>query len=305
MSIPIILITGYLGAGKTTLLGNLLAMDVLREKRLSLVINEFSVLGVDGKLLQPGRHAMFEISRGSVFCTCTRTDMLRVLQEIAAMEHCDAVILEATGISKTGDIDACLQLPGVAGEFAVQTNLCLVDALNFTKVAGFLPAVQSQVQCADVLVVNKADLVPEAELARLQAILKRMNPAAAQVVTSFGRISGDVLMAKPSGSRPVELLSMPPEAIYSIAFQSQEPLDRDRFLAIVESLGMNLLRLKGNIDFGEGLRFVELVGDQILEKPACEQLSSQTAFSAIAWQVNSEELRSRFAQAARCPHRQS
>ena len=135
--IPVILLTGYLGAGKTTLLNHLLAQPEVAEKKLVLIINEFGQLGVDGQLLQPGSYTRYEINKGSLFCICTKVDFIKALQEISRSIHPDLVLIEATGIAQTGDIEAFMSEPVVKDKFAIQANVCVVDALNFIKVVPF------------------------------------------------------------------------------------------------------------------------------------------------------------------------
>lgn len=300
MPIPVTLITGYLGAGKTTLLDHLLSLPEWSARRLALVINEFGTLGVDGKLLRPGDYEKFDICRGSVFCACTQAEFLGVLRRITELPRCDAVIVEATGISETSDLEAYFDMESASlrGRFTIAANLCLVDAVHCFQVAGVLRAVPSQIAAADALVINKADLVGPEELARLQTVLGDMNPEAPQVVTTYGKIAAEFVVGL--CHRPCNRLRLmnPPEAIISVSFRSERPLDRGRFEQAVESLGAKLLRLKGNIDFGQGPRFVEFSGNRMTEKAACESLSAGTAFSAIAWQTDRDELRRLFEQAA-------
>lgn len=292
MPIPVTLITGYLGAGKTTLLDHLLSLPEWAGRRLALVINEFGALGVDGKLLRPGDYTKYEICRGSVFCACTQAEFLDVLRRVTQLPRCDAVIVEATGISETSDLEAYFEMEsaGLRGRFTIAANLCLVDAAHFFQVAGVLRAVPSQVAAADALVINKADLAGPGDVARLQAVLREMNPEAPQVVTIQGKIAVEFLGGL--RHRPCHRLRLmnPPEAIVSVSFRSEQPLDRGRFEQAIASLGAKLLRLKGNIDFGQGARFVELAGERMTEKGPCESLSTGTAFSAIAWQTSRDEL---------------
>ncbi len=292
MPIPVTLITGYLGAGKTTLLNRLLSLPPWQQGKAALVINEFSNLGVDGALVESGDHAQFEINRGSVFCACTHAEFLDVLRRIVELPRCDSVLVEATGISETTDLEGCFHQAGLHGRFAIAANLCLVDAVNFFTVAGVLRAARSQVESADALIVNKADLVGPEELAKLHSVLASLNPLAPQIVTSYGNIGRgflDGLAHRPGNRLP---MAAPADPVVSVSVQTERPLDRARFECALAQLGAKLLRLKGNIDFGQGPRFVELAGDRLTEKAPREALPPGTAFSAIAWQIGRDELRS-------------
>lgn len=290
MPIPVTLLTGYLGSGKTTLLNHLLASSDWSERRLAVLINEFGTLGVDGKLLRPGDYTKHEINRGSVFCTCTKLEFLAAFDQIAGSGQVDRVLIEATGIAETGDLEAYFDEPSLAGQFAVRANLCIVDALNFTKVLPYLKAVQSQVEHADGLILNKADLVTPKELARLELILTEINPRARRAIVSHGAVSTDFLDGLTHQRMTRWLIGDPPSEVVSLSLTTSRTTDRGRFFDTIRSLGPRLLRLKGNLDFGDGLQFVELAGDTLHEKPACSGLAHHTAFTAIGWRISREEL---------------
>jgi G3E family GTPase len=294
MPIPVTLITGFLGAGKTTLVNHLLAQPAWAERRLALVINEFGELGVDAKRLRPHRHAAFEINRGSVFCACTRAEFLAVFREIAECDAVEGVLVEATGIAQPGDLETYFADASLAGRFAICRMLCLIDAVNFTKVVAFLRPASAQVRAADALIINKADLVPGAELEKLRQLLGRINPVAPQRVVEHAAVPLEFLQQV--GHRPaaMQLVSAAPENVVSVSVRSERPLDHAAFLATIARLGSRLLRLKGNCDFGVGPRFVELVGDQLIEGEPCAGLTPGTAFSAIAWDISADELRRQF-----------
>lgn len=294
MPTPVTLITGFLGAGKTTLVNHLLAQPDWAGRKLALVINEFGELGVDAKRLRPHRHTAFEINRGSLFCACTRTEFLAVFRQIGEREPFDGVLVEATGIAEPGDLETYFADASLGGRFAIRRTLCLVDAVNFTKVVAYLRTASAQVRMADALIVNKADQVPGADLEKLRQLLARINPLAPQAVVERGAVSTEFI--ERVGHRPavMQLITAPPENVVSLSVRQEQPLDRAAFFETVARLGPRLLRLKGNCDFGAGPRFVELVGDRVAEGEACAGLAPSTAFSVIAWDISREELGRQF-----------
>ena len=292
--IPIVLITGYLGAGKTTLINHLLSLPEVAEHKLALVINEFGALGVDGKLVRAGRYAKFEINHGSLFCICTLADLVKALDTIARAVRPDRVLVEVTGIAETRDFEDLLGEPRLFGQFKLQANVCVVDGLNFTKVAGFLTAASRQVEWADGIILNKADLVDESDLGKLGAVLRTMNPDAQQVAARHGAIPFSFLENLTYRRRPGGLAVRPPAQVVAVSLQTDRVVDRACFQNLLKQLGTRVLRLKGNIVFGEGPRFVEVVYDRFCEKPACDALGSMTAFTVIASQISVDDLRSFF-----------
>ncbi len=299
--IEVLLLTGYLGAGKTTLLNRLLRSEGVAGRRVALLINEFGSLGVDGALVEGEGLARFEINKGSVFCVCVKTDFLRALERIAREVKPDLVILEATGVSETSDLERIIDSPGLGERFAVRANLCVVDAATFTKVAPFLRAATSQARAADAIVVNKCDLAGAGELAGLRGLLDELNPRAPRVEVSFGEIPPGFLASVRHELRGSDAQASAPPAVVSASFASAAPVDRAAFDAVLAELGDRLLRLKGNVDFGQGPRFVEVAGGRRSERSPAALAGPPTAFTAIAWRIDRPALEGFFARALKAP----
>jgi len=283
-----ILITGGLGAGKTTFLNHLLQQTNLRDRDLCLIINEFGQLGVDGRLVEAGDHPMYEINRGSLFCICIKTDFVKTLTEIADDVRPELVVVEATGMAEPRDIQDFVDEPTLAAQFHIQANVCLVDAPNFIRLAPMLRAVRQQALWADALILNKTDLVSEPELKQLGAVLEGMNPEAPRLATTFGRIPAAFLENLEHRVHRGDPLLEPPDPVFALSFRHDKPVDRARFQHVISELGEDLLRLKGQVDFGDGPEFAEVAGGRltiggvVATTPHAE---SPTAFVAIGWRA--------------------
>lgn len=295
-SIPVYILTGYLGAGKTTLLNRLLRCDFFRSKRLALIINEFGKTGIDGKNIADGNYEKYEINKGSIFCVCTRTDFLKTFETIGDTKP-DAVIIEATGVAEPCDIEKEITCEYFAGMFFVAAAVCLVDAVNFTKVVAFMSSVRSQVQSADGIVINKTDLISEPQLQKLAGLLKRINPRADIVTAVNGNIPETFITALNHTEHPVSSLSTrPPENITAVSISTDRQFDKSKFLDIVKNLSGRLLRLKGNIIFNDYTEYIECVFDEITTAAANPNLGSGTVFTAIAANITKEQLTECFRQ---------
>lgn len=292
-SIPVILLTGYLGSGKTTLLNHILRSPAYANTDIALIVNEFGRMGIDGQLVDKGQRPLFEINKGSMFCICTKTDFVDALQKITTDIHPDLVLIEATGIAETADLNEFVEEPHLLERLHIQANICVVDADNFTRIAAFLRAARRQVEWADGLVINKIDKVTPRDLVKLHDLLRTMNPSAPCVEARHGHIPPEFIDSLSHQNRSGDYAQEPPEAIVSASFQKNRPIDRQRFDTAINTLGDRLLRLKGNITFDtldDEPRFVEFIGGRLNELPAIDNLPARTAFTAIAYNIEQQQL---------------
>ena len=151
------LISGFLGAGKTTFL-NRLIKRVPEDMTFLILMNEFGDVGLDGTLVEGEDLDMLEISKGSIFCACVKTDFIKGLHEIATSVKPDVMLIETTGVANPRDLDRDLQLPIFGGAFNLRDKFCLVDAANFLDTYESFLAIEKQLESSDVFIINKIDL---------------------------------------------------------------------------------------------------------------------------------------------------
>lgn len=284
--IPVIVISGYLGAGKTTLLNHLLADAAMHGRRLALVINEFGELGIDAKLLRPGGYRTYEIDKGSIFCICTKTDLIAAFNEIAIQKP-DLVLIEATGLAEPRDLGSVLDMPDLAAAFAVSANVCVVDPISLPKVLVTLKAVEAQIREADLVIVNKCDIAGTAQIEQATALIAARNANVPCIVTHHGRVGGaDVLcvprQAHDPGAAPRQA---PPEDIVSVTYRGHGVMNRRCFYDLLDAWGPCLLRAKGIVQFDDRQLFVEAVHGRVSSRPPSvehlEATEAPTAFVPI------------------------
>lgn len=294
MKIPVLILTGYLGAGKTTVLNHLLASDWVRRKNPALIINEFGKLGVDGKLVPPALRK-YEINKGSLFCTCTQHQLVQALRQIGEEVRPGLVIIESTGIAETRNLHGGMALPALTEFFHLWANVCVVDAESFTQVAPYLKIAVDQVRWADALIINKTDRGAGSDVARLQEVLRDLNPGARQTATTHGVVGESFFEGLAAPVRDGQPVEAPPADIFALSFESNAVVDSGSFMATLRRFAPNILRLKGNVAFADGRRrFVEVVNERFSEREAVGGLDSATAFTVIAWKADRESLRTAF-----------
>jgi G3E family GTPase len=272
--IPLVLLCGWLGAGKTTLLARLLASAALRGRRLAVLVNEFGKLPIDGALLPSGDYHLAEINRGSIFCICVKTDLIRDLERIGREIAPDLLLVEATGLAEVGDIAALLQSDFLRQRYRRALTVAVVDALNFPKLSRALPAIPAQVRAADLLLLNKTDLVDAASLDAVERDLRILNPSAPIRRTDHADadLPWEALLATPErpptqGTAP-HLCSGPPTETVACAFRHPAAVDRCRFYEALDRHRHRILRGKGIVDFGDARMFVEVVNGMVASRPA-------------------------------------
>ncbi len=183
----VFLVTGFLGSGKTTLV-NRLIKACPADLRLMILINEFGELGIDGRLLEGDDLEVLEISKGSIFCACVKTDFIKGLVRIANQIRPHLLVVEATGTANPADMKRNLKLPLFGGRFRFREQFCLIDAQNFGDTFDTFTSVEKQIQSATVFVINKADLVSEKEIERICQTVSRYHSAPLFFRTTYADI---------------------------------------------------------------------------------------------------------------------
>ncbi len=178
---PVTVLTGYLGAGKTTLLNRILTED--HGKRYAVIVNEFGEIGIDNDLVVGADEDVFEMNNGCVCCT-VRGDLIRVVGGLMKRQRpgkpaFDAIIVETTGLADPGPV---AQTFFVDDEVKAKTRLdsvtTLVDAKHVMARLDDSKEAREQVAFADRIILNKVDLVDEADLVAVERRLRGLNPLA-------------------------------------------------------------------------------------------------------------------------------
>ena len=181
------LISGFLGSGKTTFL-NRIIHAFPRHGKLMILMNEFGETGVDGVLIDNDDLTMLEISRGSIFCVCVKTDFIKGLMNIARNIQPDVLIIEATGVANPSDLKRDLRLSIFQDRFQLREQFCIIDAGNFKDAYDTFTSVEKQLESATVFIINKVDEADDGVVREVKEIVRRHHPDPAFYETVYADI---------------------------------------------------------------------------------------------------------------------
>ena len=191
--IPVTVLTGFLGSGKTTLLNRILSEQ--HGKRIAVIENEFGEVGVDHELVIGAQEEIFETANGCICCT-VRGDLIRVLGQLRKRrERFDYILIETTGLADPGPVAQSFFVDeDLKEDFELDAVVTLVDAAHVMRQLADSPTAADQIAFADVLVLNKTDLVDAATLAGIEQTLRGINGTARLVRTERASLPLDQVL---------------------------------------------------------------------------------------------------------------
>ena len=194
---PVTVLTGYLGAGKTTLLNRILSED--HGKKYAVIVNEFGEVGIDNELIVGADEEVFEMNNGCVCCT-VRGDLIRVLSGLMKRKGgFDAIIVETTGLADPGPVAQTFFVDDdVRAKTRLDSVTTVVDARHIPLRLADSREAAEQIAFADQIVLNKTDLVTEAELVEVEARIRRLNPMARIHRAQRSNVPLDAILGKNS-----------------------------------------------------------------------------------------------------------
>ena len=175
--IPVTVLTGYLGAGKTTLLNRILTED--HGRKFAVIVNEFGEIGIDNDLVVDADEEVFEMNNGCICCT-VRGDLIRIIEGLLKRRgKFDAILVETTGLADPAPVAQTFFVDADVREAArLDAVVTIADAKWLAERLKDAPEAKSQIAFADVIILNKTDLVGPDELDEVEARIRAINPYA-------------------------------------------------------------------------------------------------------------------------------
>jgi G3E family GTPase len=282
--IPVTVLTGYLGAGKTTLLNRILSEP--HGKKFAVIVNEFGEIGIDNDLVVNADEEIFEMNNGCICCT-VRGDLVRIIDGLMRRKgKFDAIIVETTGLADPAPVAQTFFMDEQVGaKTKLDAVVTVADAKWLKDRLKDAPEAKNQIAFADVILVNKTDLVTKDELADVDARIRGINPYARLHHTQRSNIAIDEVLGRNAFDLD-RILEIEPEFLHgdghghdhhqhdhghdhhhhhgglkhyhdedmqSVALRTDKQLDPDKFFPWIQDLvakdGPSILRCKGILSF--------------------------------------------------------
>jgi G3E family GTPase len=193
--IPVTVLTGYLGAGKTTLLNRILSEP--HGKKFAVIVNEFGEIGIDNDLVVNADEEVFEMNNGCICCT-VRGDLVRILDGLMRRKgKFDAIIVETTGLADPAPVAQTFFMDEAVGaKTKLDAVVTVADAKWLRDRLKDAPEAKNQIAFADVIVLNKTDLVSPDELDEVEARIRAINPYAKLHRTQRAKVALDEVLGR-------------------------------------------------------------------------------------------------------------
>ncbi|MFI6041274.1 CobW family GTP-binding protein [Nocardia sp. NPDC051321] len=286
--IPVVIVAGFLGSGKTTLLNHLLRNS--RGTRIGVVVNDFGAINIDSMLVAGQVDAMVSLGNGCVCCAVDVSELDELFTRLAQPRaKIDVIVVEASGLAEPRNLIRMVvgsDNPRIRYGGLVE----VVDAEQFAASSARHPELTTHLRLADLVVVNKADRVPAAELSALRQDIAELIGQVPVYATTHGRLEPGLLFDEPLRETPrvAEQLSFDElldthdhdhtehrhlhDDYLSVCFTSEQPLDPRGLVGFLEDPPPGLFRAKGFAAFAvadERRKFVlHLVGRHLVFEPA-------------------------------------
>jgi cobalamin biosynthesis protein CobW len=265
--IPVVVVSGFLGSGKTTLVRHLLADAQRSGRRAAVVSNEFGELGIDGALLSRADDDYVELAGGCVCCRLS-DELVETLQMLRERANPDLVIVETSGVALPFDVQLNFWREPIADWIETDVAVIVVNAEQLADGRDLEGTFAQQVSSADLLLLNKLDLVAAQAIPELEAALREIEPDAPLVGAIHGQLDPALLfppdpdgVREPRRSEPSDIPPHHHEQFVTEEFSVAEGTEPDALVERVRALAP--LRAKGFVITSEGPQILQGVGPRI------------------------------------------
>jgi G3E family GTPase len=304
--VDIILITGFLGAGKTTLLKRMIGWQTDLSDTV-VIVNEFGEIGLDGTILKQLGSNVIELASGCICCSL-KVNLHLTLTSIMKQFHPRQILIECTGVADPGSVVALLKDPKLDASMKIQKVITVLDCDSWKARDVFGSVFYKQLKFADIVLLNKVDLVDKSSIPKYLQEIHEMIPHSQVVPTIQCDVDADILLSRfqakglRTGSQTgtdasdagLPLLnqyqhvgSESPTPYVTFSFQDSGIMNEERFKQFAAQLPWHLFRMKGIVRFQDRSILVNHVGGKSEWKDWPDAKATRIAF--VGWDADSEE----------------
>ena len=237
--LPVSIIAGYLGAGKTTLINRILTANT--GKKIAVIVNDFGAIDIDARLIRAQHGGVMQLANGCICCSI-QSDLKAQLQELVrAPDRPDHLVIETSGVSDPARVAAVLQQPGLKETTQIDAVVTLVDLENEQGHADSIFGLQ--VEVADILILNKVDLVTDAKLSQFRA--RWTFPSLRVLEAVRADVPLDLILGLAAPERTAPNTPAPEHDFWTAPWQPSAPLDYSAFKRALGALPATVFRAKG------------------------------------------------------------
>ncbi len=250
---PIMLITGGLGSGKTTLLRRILDFASFR---IAVLMNEFGELAIDSRVIEGKNVDIIELAGGCVCCSMTG-EFEAAVREIIEVIGSDFIVVEATGVAESDAL--VFEVEDNLPEVRLDSVVCIVDAYLGVRHPHVGYVSRTHIESAEIILINKVDLVTPAEAETVETQVRKHNDRAAMLRTVNCCVDTNLLFVRAPGERPRRPVAPSGEKFSSFTWTSEKTLEGEKFEELIRELPVELIRAKGFVRFEDGGRLFNYV----------------------------------------------
>ncbi len=296
--LKIILVTGFLGSGKTTLLNRLI--EHYKSQKIGLIINDFGQIAIDGILLSNlirksgnSEKSIYEISNGSIFCSCLSAELVNSLKHFAEIKP-DILLIETSGLSDPSTFGVILKENKLDEFYDIEASFCIIDAVRSMKLASKIVAIEKQIQSSNILVINKCDLISDDEYYKVENFALNINNKARIIKTTHAKIDLSVLNKQINSNyiHTAETCNTVASRPGSIVLRQQN-ISLERIEIFYELIKDKIFRIKGFLEIDGKIFYISDNNNKLIIQERIEDIK-KSGLSVLLPEANIELVESKW-----------